>query len=119
MASPFGRRALVLTALAFLWSVGVFVAGWATLVDQNGERVLWVLAVPAVVTLVVWVALWRRCSRGGRPSGYLAWAAVAALALFCLLAILSIGIFVAPVAVLLGFAVSLTPSGSARTPVAS
>ena len=116
---PGGPRALLFTALALLWSVGLLAAalvapvyGSATLVDVNGRGVLLVVAVPAVSTVAVWIALWRRCSRGGRISGYLAWACVSLLAAFCFLAMFSIGVFVVPVALLLARAVSLTPSGS-------
>ena len=87
------------------------VYGSATLVDDNGPGVLLVVAVPAVISAAAWIALWRKCARGNRVSGYVAWTCVWALAGFCVLAILSIGIFVAPVAVLLASAASLTPSG--------
>ena len=118
MPSSPARRAFVLTVIAFLWSIGVLVAavvapvyGSATLVDDNGPGVLLVVAVPAAISAAVWIALWRKCTRGKRLSGYVAWTCVWVLAGFCLVAILSIGIFVAPVAVLLACAASLTPSG--------
>jgi hypothetical protein len=119
-----GHQAFALTVIAFLWSIGLLVAalvapvyGSATLVDDNGARVLLVVAVPAVITAAAWIALWRRCTRGNRVSGYVAWKCVWVLAGFCVLAILSIGIFVAPVAVLLACAASLTPSGPATSGV--
>jgi hypothetical protein len=112
-----GRRASGFTALAFVWSLALLVAaltvpayGSATLVDENGRGVLLVVAVPALISLVVWLALWRKCSRGGRLSGALAWSAIAILAVFCLLAVFSIGVYVLPVAVLLARAAALTPS---------
>jgi hypothetical protein len=83
-----------------------------TLVQVNGLRVLIPVAVPAFVAGLVWVALHRKCSRGGRASGYLAWSLVWMLFAFCLVAILSIGWFVIPVAGLLALAASLTPSGA-------
>ncbi len=114
-----GRRALVLTASALLWSVGLLVAalvvpvsGSATLVDQNGSGILLVIAIPAVVSALAWIALWRKCARGGRVSGYVAWTCVWVLSGFCVLAILSIGVFVAPAAVLLALAAKGTPSGA-------
>lgn len=122
MASPPrspGRYAFLLTVAALLWSVGLLGAalllptyGSATLVDENGVRVLLPVVVPAVISVVVWLALWRKCSRGGRLAGWVAWAFIALLVGFCVLAILSIGVFVAPVAVLLASAASRTPSGS-------
>jgi hypothetical protein len=118
-SSPVGRRAFVFTALALLWSIGLLVAalvapvyGSATLVDENGLGVLLVVAVPAVLAVAVWIALWRKCTRGGAVSGYVAWACVWVLGAFCLLGILTIGAFVAPVAALLARAASLTPSAS-------
>jgi len=118
MPSPPGRRAFVFTVLALAWSIGLLIAalvapvyGPATLVDENGRGVLLVVAVPAVTSVAVWIALRRKCTRGGRVSGYVAWACVWVLGAFCLVGILSIGVFVAPVAVLLARAASLTPSG--------
>jgi hypothetical protein len=120
-----GRRAFVLTAVAFVWSIGLLVAaliapvyGSATLVDENGRGVLLVVAVPAVIAVAVWIALRRKCSRGGRVSHYAAWVCVWVLAAFCVVGLLSIGVFVAPVAVLLARATSLTPSGPSAGPVA-
>jgi hypothetical protein len=118
-SSGSGRRAILLTTLAFLWSIGLVIAalvvpfyGSATLVDENGRGVLLWVGAPAAVTLVAWLALWHRCSRGGRGSGYLAWACVYGLIALSLVGILSIGLFIAPAAVLLAFAVSGTPAGS-------
>ncbi len=109
----------MLTVLALLWSVGLLIAaiavpvyGSATLVDENGHGVLLVVAVPAAISVAVWIALWRECTHGGRVSRYVAQACVWVLAAFCVMGILTIGAFVAPVAVLLAFAVSLTPTGS-------
>jgi hypothetical protein len=117
-----GRRAFVLTVLAFAWSIGLLAAallapayGSTTLVQENGSGVLLVVAVPAVISVAVWLALWRKCTRGGRVSGVVAWACVSTLAAFCVLALFSIGIFVVPVAALLACAVSVTPSGDAQT----
>jgi hypothetical protein len=117
-----GRRAFVFLAVALLWSVALLVAAvvapvyspTGTLVSENGSGVLFVVAVPALLSLIVWVALWHRCLRGGRASTDIAWLVVSVLSIFCLLAILSIGIFVAPVAVLLACAVSATPPGGLR-----
>ncbi len=123
MPSYPGRRAFVFTVVALLWSIGLLIAafmapvyGSATLVDENGRGVLLVVAVPAVISVAVWIALWRKCTRGGRVSGYVAWACVSILAALCLVGILTIGVFVAPVAVLLARAASLTPSGSPPGP---
>jgi cyanate permease len=117
------RRALVLTVLAFLWSIGLIVAalvapvyGPATLVEENGRGVLLVVAAPSVVSALVWIALWRKCSRGGRVSDYVVWAGVSVLAVLCVLGLASIGLVIAPVPLLLARAASLTPSGSPPGP---
>lgn len=127
-----GRQALWLTVASFLWSAmlvgGAFLvpmygssstsstgpqsSGSLTLVAVNGLRVLIPVGVPLVVATLVWVALHRRCSRGGRVGGYVAWTCIAVLGAFCVVALFSIGILVVPVVVLLACAASRTPSGS-------
>jgi hypothetical protein len=118
-SSP-SKRAFVFTALALAYSVALVVAalvapanGSATLVAENGTGVLLVVAVPAVLCAIAWIALWRRAARGGRLSGYVAWACVWVICALCVLGALTIGWFVAPVALLLARAVSLAPSGPA------
>src|SRR5579875_1323451 len=92
MSARRGQRAFALSALALLWSVGIFVvavavpSGGSTFVEDQGTGVLWVIAMPALVSLVVVLALWRKCSRGGRVAGSVAWLGVWGLAAFCLLA---------------------------------
>jgi hypothetical protein len=101
-----------LTAAAFLWSVGLLAVGSATPVDENGRGILFVLAVPAVISLVAGVSLWRKHAHDGHLSGYFAWVCVGLLGAFCLVGILTVGLFAVPVALLLGSAASLPPSGS-------
>ena len=133
-SSTRGRWAFGMTLLALAWAVALLVAAFVlpvygsstasgpsglsvdldspTLVAVNG---LWVLApvgLPALVAAVVWFALHRKCSRGSRPSAYVAWALIGLLIAFCLLAVASIGIFVVPGAALLAGAAALTPSGT-------
>jgi hypothetical protein len=122
MRSSRGRRAFVLTLLAFAWSTGLLVAalyapeyGSTTLVQENGSGVLIPVGIPAVISAAVWLALWCRCTRGGAVSGVVAWTCVSLLGLFCLIALASIGLFVMPVAVLLAGATSLTPLGDRQT----
>jgi len=122
MRSSRGRRAFVLTLLAFAWSIGLLAAalyapayGSTTLAQENGSSVLIPVGIPAVISAAVWLALWRRCTRGGAVSGVIAWTCVALLAVFCLIALASIGLFVIPVAVLLACATSATPLGDRQT----
>ena len=52
--------------------------------------------------------------RALRVSGYVAWVGVSLLAALCLVGLASVGLFIAPVALLLGWATSLTPAGQDR-----
>jgi hypothetical protein len=132
-----GRWAFRLTAVAFAWSSGLVAAALlapfyggtsrtgsgpavstsSTLVDVNGAGVLVVAAIPAILTVIVWIALHRRCSRGSSRAAGLARAAVFALAVLAVVGAASIGLLVLPVALLLGAAVSLTPSPEAGSPI--
>jgi len=111
-----------LTLLAFVWSIGLLAAalyapayGSTTLAQENGSSVLIPVGIPAVISAAVWLALWRRCTRGGAVSGVIAWTCVALLAVFCLIALASIGLFVIPVAVLLACATLVTTPGDRQT----
>ena len=120
--------ALGLTATAFAWALALVAAAFfvpvyegqaagsdsssstsATLIGENGLGVLVPVALPALVTALVWVALHHKRSHGSRNGGYVAWALIGLLSLFCLLAMLSIGSLVLPVAVLLACAARVTP----------
>ena len=128
-----GRWAFALTLAGFAWGValvaGAFVvpvysglsvsAGSSgqqvthsyssTLVEENGLSALIPVAFPLLLAALVWFALHRRCSRGSRWGGPIAWSLVAVLGLLGVVAMWTIGPFVLPVAVLLGIAASLTP----------
>jgi hypothetical protein len=91
-------------------SSGAQSSGSQTLVQVNGPGVLIPVGVPLVIAALVWAALLYKCSRGGRVGDYVAWTCIAVLGCFCVVSILSIGIFVVPVAMLLARAVLLTPS---------
>lgn len=130
-----GKWAFGLTATAFAWAVALVIAAMSlpvysgsrsdggtggittttttttTLVGENGLGVLGVVVLPAVLTVLVWLALHRRCSRGSASSGWAAWGLVGLLWVFCLLAALSVGVFALPVALLLACAAALTPRG--------
>jgi hypothetical protein len=124
-----GRWAFGLTVTATLWglalvagalvvpvysggtldSSGAFHATSATLVAENGAAALAVAALPAVLALLVWLALHRKCSRGSAWAGPVAWTLVGVLGVFCLLGILTVGVFVMPIALALAGAAALTP----------
>src|ERR1700731_4299689 len=115
-----GRRAAQVTMAAFVWSLGLILAAlfapvqdqavstsegptltMLTVVQQHGAWVLIPVAVPALASLVVGVALWLVRARGIRVAGTVAWSATGVLAAFALFSIASIGIFIVPVVVLL------------------
>jgi hypothetical protein len=52
------------------------------LIGRNGQGVLLVVAGTTVVSVFVWIALWWRCSHGGRFSGYVASACVTIVSVF-------------------------------------
>jgi hypothetical protein len=132
-----GRRAFYSTIAAFAWSVLLVVAAFtvpiysgaesavsssgsiqsvatsSTLVAVNGQWVLIPIFVPAVITLLVWIALHRKCSRGSNLASFVAWALVGLLAVFCLVAAFTIGVFIVPVAALLAYATFRTPLATA------
>jgi hypothetical protein len=127
-----GNWAFAFTVLACLWGIGLIVAAVlvpvyssqtvsldggttasssSTLVEVNGAGVLIPVSVPAAVAFLVWIALRRKCTRGGRISAYVAWSLIGILFALSVLAILSIGLFILPVAGLLAGAAGLTPFG--------
>jgi hypothetical protein len=102
-----GTARAVALGLALTWSaalvVGAFFvpvystegltsSGPATLVGENGTRVIGIIVIPLVLVLLVTAALWRNHLAA-------AWSVTGVLAAFNLLALLSIGVFVLPVTV--------------------
>ena len=75
-------------------SSGELTHGTDTLVGVNGLGVLVVIGVPLVATLAVGGALWHGSRRGAVP---LAWMLAGLLAVFNMLAMLSVGVFFLPV----------------------
>jgi hypothetical protein len=140
-ASARGRWAFRLTVAAFAWGAALVAGAFllpvygsssataapglavpspsSTLVGVNGLRVLVPVGLPVLTAAVIWFALYRKCSRGSRLSGCVAWALIWLLAGFAVVAIASVGIFVLPVVALLARAASLTPSGVPRGPAAA
>src|SRR5918995_4193892 len=75
-------------------SSGELTHGTDTLVGVNGLGVLVVIGVPLVATLAVGGALWHGSRRGAVP---VAWMLAGLLAVFNMLAMLSVGVFFLPV----------------------
>ncbi|MFZ0325449.1 MAG: hypothetical protein WAN48_15120 [Actinomycetes bacterium] len=68
--------------------------GSATLIAENGFGAVFVVAIPLLVAIAVGAVLWPRVRRGGLP---IAWTLTGLLAVFNLLAMMSIGLFLLPV----------------------
>jgi hypothetical protein len=125
-----GRSAAALATVAAAWSLvliplafvvpayegesvssgGAVVHTHATLVAVNGIWVVGLLCVPAALSLVAWLALRRRCSRGGRRATVVAWAAALAFVLLCLAGAASLGLAFLPAAALLVAAAATAPA---------
>jgi hypothetical protein len=140
-ASRQGWWAFGLTSAAVLWGVALVVGalviptysggassaasdgavqGWnttATLVQANGAGVLVPVSIPAVLALISWWILHRRCTRGGSDTA--AWVIVGLLGGFALLGALSIGMFILPAVVMLALGARLTPDAGRSQPSVS
>ena len=129
-----GRVSSVALLGAAIWGLGLVVAGFLvpayqstemsssgeltqrteTLVGMNGPGVLVVLAVPFLVTLLVASALLARSRRAALP---FAWALTALLAVFNLVGMLTVGVFVLPVTAALVVACGMSSmTGTAISP---
>ncbi len=106
-----GRQAFWFTVAAFLWSAALVGAAFVlplygssstsstgahasaslTLVQVNGPGVLIPMGGPLIIVALVWAALHRKCSRGGRVPGDAAWTFVGILAAGGLVASASVG----------------------------
>jgi hypothetical protein len=74
----------------------------ATLVEANGSGVLFWIALPAAAAVLGWLFLHLACATRSRPMVNAAWVLVIALLAFSFVTGFSIGLFVFPVALLLG-----------------
>ena len=84
-----------------------------TLIGENGTDVIPFVAMPLVLAVIAWVALRRECTTGSRAGRRVAKASVWLLGALSLLGAMTIGVFVAPIAVLLGLGIAATPHGPA------
>ncbi len=110
-----------LTAGALAWSIGLVVAALAlpvysgtstssdvngvtltnsTLVQVNGIRALVLMAIPALVSIIVLLAIRARHS-GARWAAPLAWTAIGVVIVEALVGVMTVGLFILPVPVLL------------------
>jgi hypothetical protein len=137
-----GLAAFGLTAAAFLWGVALVVGAFtvpvyegtmssatevdghtrvstahttATLVDENGLRVVVLIAIPALIAAVVWWALRRKCAGLSTRAGRAAWTLTGLLLAFSVLTGFTIGAAILPAALALVGACALTPSAPRST----
>lgn len=137
VASRRWALAVRLTVVALVWSVGLILAGLfvpvygsdvssptngltltsSTLLADKGVGAMVLVTIPALVSVIVLVAIRRRRQDRVAAAGRVAWVAISALTLESLLGILSIGAFMVPVAILLALAVRLAPAAGPHRPV--
>jgi hypothetical protein len=120
-----GRGALAVTALACAWLVflvpaaafvptgseqtsGSAEVATTTLLQSDGVWALVVVAIPALLGLATWLGLHRRCSGHARHTELLVWVPIGLLYVFSFVSGFSIGLFVLPAALALGFAGAIT-----------
>jgi hypothetical protein len=86
--------------------VNSHIAPSVTLVQENGPKVLIPVGLPLALTLCVALLMWSHYRRDRPLLGVGVWVCVGLLLALSLLAILSVGIFILPVAVLVVLAVA-------------
>ncbi len=100
-SNPRDQVSLVLLLAATAWSALVLVVGSLVLIPENGGGVVIVLSMPLILVGLFSAALaWRRAHHRLGP-GVIGWIVAGLTALLCLAGILTIGVFLIPVAALL------------------
>ena len=117
--------------LAALWCLGLVAAGFLvtsysssngpglTLIQENGLKVLAILLIPFVGVVIVALALWRRRRLEIPGVGVLVWVVFGLLMLLVILGALTIGPFIAPVAVFVVLAITRVNGQSSLQELAS
>ena len=117
--------------LAALWCLGLVAAGFLvtsysssngpglTLIQENGLKVLAILLIPFVGVVIVALALWRRRRLEIPGVGVLVWIVFGLLILLVILGALTIGPFIAPVAVFVVLAITRVNGQSSLQELAS
>jgi hypothetical protein len=86
-----------------------------TLIGENGTDVIPFVAMPLVLAVIAWVGLRRECTAGSCAGRRVAKASAWLLGALAVLGAMTIGVFVAPIALLLGLGIAVTPHGPAPT----
>ena len=117
--------------LAALWCLGLVAASFLvtsysssngpglTLIQENGLKVLAILLIPFVGVVIVALALWRRRRLEIPGVGVLVWIVFGLLMLLVILGALTIGPFIAPVAVFVVLAITRVNGQSSLQELAS
>ena len=117
-----GRAPFGLTLLAAAYSVGLLV--WVvaiptidgeTLLEYGGPGSLAITAQPLLFSLLMWMLLRRRCTTGSRMATATAWTLGTLYLAWSVFAGFTLAAGAFPAAVILLFAVSLTPRPDSRT----
>jgi uncharacterized membrane protein YhaH (DUF805 family) len=134
VASRRWSLAVRLTAGALVWSIGLMIAAVvipaygtetssqangvtlmsSTLLQDKGAGALVLVTIPALVSLIVLIAIRARRGHDAAWSGRVAWTAIGAVTVESILGIATIGAFMLPVAILLTLSVRLVPSAGDR-----
>jgi hypothetical protein len=116
-----GRAPFGLTLVAIAYSIGLLI--WVaaipafdgeTLLEYGGPGSLAITAQPLLFSLLMWALLRRRCTTGSRVATATAWALGTLYLVWSVLAALSLAAGAFPAAVILLFAVGLTPRPDPR-----
>jgi hypothetical protein len=135
-----GRSAFQLTVIAFMWSLGLILVAFTvptegvssgraisrpgaesvtvteshgvTLFSHYGLKIVALIAIPAIISGAVWVALHRKCNAGSLRAGKLAWGMIVLLTMYAFVGGFSVGLWAFPVVALLAAAAARTPAGS-------
>jgi hypothetical protein len=86
--------------------IGTHIVSGVTLVQENGAKVLIPVGLPLVLTLGIAFLMWLRYRHHRPLVGIGVWICLGLLLALSLLGILSVGIFILPVAILVVFAVA-------------
>jgi hypothetical protein len=121
MAVRRGRAPFGLTLLAIAYGIGLLI--WVaavpafdgeTLLEYGGPGSLAITAQPLLFSLLMWALLHRRCTTGSRVASATAWVLGTLYLIWSVLAALTLAAGAFPAAVILLFAVGLTPRPDSR-----
>ena len=113
---PFGLTLLAVaySVVLLVWVIAIPSIDGETLLQYGGPLSVAIAAQPLVFSLLMWALLRRRCTTGSRMATATAWALGTLYLVWSVLGALTIAAGAFPAAVLLLFAVGLTPRPEPR-----